>query len=106
MKVDILGLMKGAWNSVFVKKWIEEVADQRNSICKGCSYNSDHQKKYNNYKTFRPDFHCTHCGCDLHMKTRCMSCECPVKKWLAHISQEEEFEITKKLNEDGHAPDQ
>lgn len=28
-----------------------------------------------------------------------MSCECPMKKWEAHITQEEEYEINKKLDD-------
>ena len=100
MKVDIKGILEGAWNSVFIKGEIEKIAQERITICRGCSLNSEHQRKYNNYKTFRPDFHCTDCGCDLHMKTRCLSCECPKKKWLAHITQEEEFEINRKFEKE------
>lgn len=99
MKIDFRGIIEGAWNSVFVKESIEKIALERTTICRGCSYNSDHQKKYNNYKTFRPDFHCTVCLCDLHMKTRAMSQECPKGKWKAQMSQEEEYEVTKKLEE-------
>jgi hypothetical protein len=80
-----------------VKKEIEEIANQRTEICKGCSMNSEHQKKFNKYKTFRPDFHCTVCGCDLHLKTRSLSSECPLGKWKALGTQEEEYELTKKL---------
>jgi hypothetical protein len=85
---------------VFIKESVERVAEERTLICKGCSHNSDHQKKYNNYKTIRPDFHCTICGCGLHMKTRALSQECPAGKWKSYVSQEEEYEINKKL-EDG-----
>lgn len=101
MKVDWKGLMEGAWNSMFVKQSVEKISQERTQICEGCSHNSDHQKKYNNYKTFRPDFHCTVCGCDLHMKTRSMSSECPMNKWQAHVSREQEYEINRKLDEDG-----
>jgi len=97
MKLSLKGILEGAWNSVFVKQKIEEIAGKRNEICKGCSMNSDHAKRFNKYKSFRPDFHCTVCGCDLHLKTRALSQECPLGKWVAHVSQEEEFEITKKL---------
>jgi nucleoid DNA-binding protein len=99
MRIDIKGIMEGIWNSVFVKQTVEEIAKQRTVICKGCSLNSDHQKKYNNYKTLRPDFHCTDCGCDLHLKTRALSQSCPKGKWLAQITQEQEYELNKKLDE-------
>lgn len=98
MKINIKGILEGAWNSVFVNKEIEKIAQQRNEVCKGCIMNSDHQKKHNKYKTIRPDFHCVSCGCDLHMKTRALSQSCPLGKWEAHLSQEEEFELNKKLD--------
>lgn len=97
MKISIKGILEGAWNSVFVKESIEEVAKERNEICKGCAMNSEHAKRFNNYKTFRPDFHCTVCGCDLHMKTRSLSSECPLGKWKALGSQEEEYQLTQKI---------
>lgn len=100
MKIDFKGLLEGAWNSVFVKENIEKIAEERLEICKGCSHNSDHAKKFNNYKTIRPDFHCTLCGCDLHMKTRCLSCECPIKKWLVQVSEGDDALINEKLKDD------
>jgi len=100
MKISLKGIFEGVWNSVFVKEQVEKVAVERTLICRGCSMNSEHQKKYNKYKTFRPDFHCTVCGCDLHLKTRALSQECPLGKWKAEMSQEEEFNITKRLEED------
>jgi hypothetical protein len=100
MKISLKGILEGTWNSIFIRKEIEQIAQDRNKICKGCSMNSDHQKKFNKYKTFRPDFHCVVCGCDLHLKTRALSQECPLGKWGAQKSQEEEFELTKKLEDE------
>ncbi len=99
MRIDIKGIMEGAWNSIFVKQTVEEIAKQRTAICRGCSLNSDYQKRFNNYKSLRPDFHCTDCGCDLHLKTRALSQHCPKGKWLAQITQEQEYELNKKLDE-------
>lgn len=99
MRIDFKGIMEGVWNSVFIKKTVEEIAKQRTAICNGCSLNSTYQKKFNNYKTLRPDFHCTDCGCDLHLKTRALSQSCPKGKWLAQITQEQEYELNKKLDE-------
>lgn len=100
MRVNIKGILEGAWNSIFIRKEIEAIAKERDKICRGCSMNSDHAKRFNKYKTFRPDFHCTVCGCDLHLKTRALSQECPLGKWKAHLSEEEEFELTKKLEDE------
>ncbi len=101
MKVNIKGILEGVWNSIFIKEGIEKIAKEREDICRNhCLLNSDTQKKINNYKTFRPDFHCTVCGCDLYLKTRALSQECPLGKWGAQITQEEEFELTKKLEDE------
>lgn len=97
MKIDFKGLLEGAWNSVFVKDSIEKVHNNRMQICDACPFNSDNMKAENNYKTFRPDFHCTVCGCNLDMKTRCMACECPTHKWEALATEEQEKEIIIKL---------
>lgn len=101
MKISIKGILEGAWNSIFVKEEIEKVAKERQDVCAGCSMNSDHAKRFNKYKTFRPDYHCVSCGCNIVMKTRAMAEHCPLGKWLAQMSQEEEYELTKKLEEDG-----
>jgi len=101
MKVSLKGILEGIWNSVFIKKEIEKIAKEREDICRNhCLMNSDAQKEMNNYKTFRPDFHCTVCGCDLHLKTRALSQECPLGKWKAQMSQEEELEVIKKLEDE------
>lgn len=101
MKISIKGILEGAWNSIFIKEEIEKVANERQEICKGCSMNSDHAKRFNKYKTFRPDYHCVSCGCNIIMKTRSMAEHCPLDKWPAQMSKEEEEELTKKLEKDG-----
>lgn len=101
MKIDFKGILEGAWNSVFVKDSIEKVHNERIEICNKCPYNSVAMKE-NNYKSFRPDFHCTVCGCNLDMKTRCMACECPIHKWDPLTTEEEEKQIIIKLENDGN----
>lgn len=96
MKIELDKIYEGWRNNLFppshLKKVIEHVARKRRAICNYCEYNS----KYN--KTFRPDVHCIECGCTLSAKTRCLSCECPLKspKWKAVLTEEEEEEM---LNE-------
>ena len=66
------------WKNVLLKKpEVETVAQARLLICRQCEKNS-----LNNPPSLRPDEHCTDCGCPLISKTRCMHCECPLKKWL------------------------
>ena len=69
------------------------VAKERLEICSKCTYQSERRKKTLGYSSIRMDVHCTHCGCTLSAKTRCMSCSCPIGLW-----QEEK---TIKNEEDG-----
>ena len=75
-----------------LKELIKQTSAQRLEVCNNCDYHSDNRK---NYKTVRPDKHCTHCGCTLSAKTKCLSCACPLNKWEALISSEEEEQINK-----------
>jgi hypothetical protein len=60
-------------------------------ICHACP---NHSK---NKKTVRPDEHCLACGCTLSAKTRCLSCECPIKKWMPLMTDDQYDEIREKL---------
>jgi hypothetical protein len=98
MKIDFKGLLEGAWNSIFVKEEIETICNNRMIICLHC----DHRKK----RTIIPfDWHCDLCGCNLEMKTRCLSCECPIKLWEAQVSEEEENKIEEKLKSQSDGED-
>jgi len=65
------------------------------TICNDCP---NHSK---NKKTVRPDEHCLACGCTLSAKTRCLSCECPIKKWGALMTDDQYDEIRETLGENG-----
>lgn len=69
---------------------IKEVGEERINICLGCKYHS----KY--HKTNRFDDHCTHCGCTLAAKTKCLSCSCPIGKWKEVLTSEQEDELEDK----------
>ena len=64
---------------------INEVSEHRMSICNECEFVST------KHKSIRPDVHCTNCGCTLTAKTKCLTCECPLKKWVA-ITKEDSHE--------------
>jgi hypothetical protein len=49
----------------------------------------------------RPDAHCTHCGCTLSAKTKCLSCSCPINMWEALMTLEEEQEMLKTIKKNG-----
>tara|TARA_B110000037_G_scaffold13539_1_gene14270 strand:+ start:1222 stop:1518 length:297 start_codon:yes stop_codon:yes gene_type:complete len=67
-----------------LKDKIAEVSAERIAICDGCDNHSI------NHKTVRPDAHCVSCGCTLSAKTKCLSCSCPINKWKAVLTSEQE----------------
>jgi hypothetical protein len=79
----------------YLKTIIKKVSEERMEICEGCYYHSK------NHPSYRPDAHCTDCGCTLSAKTKCLSCECPLMppKWKNVVTEEEE-EIMTKDNEE------
>lgn len=76
-------IAEGWKNTVIKNEDVEKVANARLLICRDC------EKHSSKNKTIRPDEHCTECGCPLISKTRCMTCECPLKKWKAHEHSKE-----------------
>jgi hypothetical protein len=70
-----------------LKEQIDQVSEERMSICNECKFHSK------NHKTIRFDEHCTHCGCTLSAKTKCLSCACPTEKWKSVMTREQEEEI-------------
>ena len=65
------------------KAFIQHVSNERLAICEACDKHSK------NHASVRPDAHCTECGCTLSAKTKCLTCECPLKKWVAQPMPEE-----------------
>ena len=68
------------------KAFIEHVSQERLAICEACEEHSSNKK---DYKSMRPDAHCAECGCTLSAKTKCLTCECPFKKWEAQSLPDE-----------------
>tara|TARA_R110000868_G_scaffold195135_1_gene440841 strand:- start:287 stop:556 length:270 start_codon:yes stop_codon:yes gene_type:complete len=65
------------------KSFVKHVSNERLAICNECEHHSK------NHKSIRIDAHCTECGCTLSAKTKCLTCECPLKKWMAQQMPEE-----------------
>jgi hypothetical protein len=84
-----------------MKEKIEAVSKSRMDICNECRYYSENRKKNEGYKSPRPDVHCTNCGCTLSAKTRCLSCNCPMKYWKALMTDDQYDEIRNELGENG-----
>lgn len=84
-------ILEGWRNNVLppsrLRRLINETGEDRIKICLNCPHHSRF------HKTIRPDDHCTHCGCTLAAKTKCLSCSCPLNKWMAVATDEEEEQI-------------
>lgn len=91
-------ILEGVMNSIFKKEDVEQIAEYRISICKGCPLYDDKgegcvlpgsQPCCNENKGG--------CGCSLSLKTRALSSECPLSKWGAELTEEEEEKLNQKL---------
>lgn len=91
-------ILEGVTNSIFKREDVEEIAEERLQICRRCDVYDDKgegclvpgtQPCCNEKKGG--------CGCSLSLKTRSLSSECPLNKWNAEISEEEEEKLNQKL---------
>lgn len=80
----------GILNSMFKKKEIEVIAETRFKVCQECEM-LDNQGD----KCFAPGTQpcCGECGCSLGFKTRSLSSECPLGKWNAWLTEEQEEQL-------------
>src|SRR5688572_28217843 len=101
--MNVLHILEGIKNSIFVKDEVEKIAAVRYELCKACPKNSKNSGqdffdpgKY--YSKKRPDEHCSMCACNLHAKTRSLHTNCPIEKWKAVASKEEAAKIAAVLD--------
>jgi hypothetical protein len=73
------------------KDFIDHVSQERLAVCEACEEHSSNKK---DYKSLRMDAHCTNCGCTLSAKTKCLTCDCPLKKWLPQPMPEDNESTT------------
>jgi len=93
-------IVEGITNSIFKREDVEEIAEQRLSICKNCpSKCYDKEGKGCMIPGTQPCCDETQggCGCSLSLKTRALSSECPFGHWKAELTEEEEDQLNKKL---------
>lgn len=91
-------ILEGIMNNIFKKEDVEAVAEYRMFICKNCNL-YDASGEGCMVPGTQP---CCNeklggCGCSLSLKTRALSSECPLKKWKAEMSEEEEDKLNQKL---------
>jgi hypothetical protein len=86
-------------NSVFKKEHVEEIAEARMAVCFTCQlYTQDDAGCMVAGTAPCCDERQGGCGCSLKFKIRSLSSECPLGKWKAELTQEEEDKLNQKLN--------
>jgi hypothetical protein len=91
-------ILEGITNSIFKKEDVEEIAQIRLNICQGCKL-YDFSGEGCMVIGTQPccDERKGGCGCSLSLKTRSLSSECPLGKWKAELTEEEEEQLNQKL---------
>ena len=91
-------ILEGITNSIFKKEDVEEIAEQRMGICFSCKlYTNDDKGCMVPGTSPCCDEREGGCGCSLSLKTRALSSECPLGKWKAILTEEEEEQLNQKL---------
>ena len=85
-------IYEGIKNSVMRDDFVEDVSFKRNEICMVCE---KYDIKGINCAIPGTQPCCSSCGCSLAFKTRSLSSDCPLKKWKALISEDQEQKLEK-----------
>ena len=80
-------ILEGITNSILRDETIEEIASLRYSICNECP------SKGNECAVKGTGPCCNECGCSLSFKTRSLASDCPLGKWEALATVEEENKL-------------
>lgn len=93
-------ILEGITNSVFKKEDVEQIAEERMSVCRRCPSNLyDDQGTGCMVPGTAPCCNMTKggCGCSLNFKTRSLSAYCEQGHWNAELTQQEEDMINQKI---------
>lgn len=91
-------ILEGITNNIFKKEDVEAIALFRMNICQGCTLYD-----FAGTGCMVPGTNpcCNQdlggCGCSLNFKTRSLSSSCPLGKWEAELTQDEEDKLNQKL---------
>jgi hypothetical protein len=80
-------IFEGITNTIIRDEYVEDVSKLRMEICNDCTSNGDECVVIGTAPC------CNECGCSLAFKTRALSTECPLGKWKALMSEEEEDKL-------------
>jgi hypothetical protein len=90
-------ILEGIKNNIFKTEHVEEIAKERWTICQGCPI-LDMAGDKCLVKGTGPC--CGDCGCSMKIKLRSLGSECPLQKWDAVLTHEENYLLEKKLNDE------
>lgn len=82
-------IFEGITNSILRDEYVESVSRLRMEACDVCPSKGDECVVIGTAPC------CNECGCSLTFKTRALSTECPLGKWNALMTEEEEDELEK-----------
>ena len=87
-------ILEGIKNKIFKTEHVEQIASERNSICKKCD-----QLDTKGTECIVPGTApcCGSCGCSLQLKLRSLSSDCPLGKWDAVLTHEENYLLHENL---------
>lgn len=80
-------IMEGIKNTVIRDEFVENVAALRYQECDACPSKGDECVIPGTAPC------CNECGCSLAFKTRSLSSECPLGKWEALVTEDEEDQL-------------
>ena len=80
-------ILEGVKNSIIRDEFVEDLSRMRQNVCDECPSKG----KKCAVKGTGPC--CNECGCSLAFKTRSLSSECPIGKWQAIATEEEEDKL-------------
>jgi hypothetical protein len=91
-------IIEGIMNNIFKKQDVEMIAEQRMAVCRSCKLYDERGRGC----TVPGTAPCCNekkggCGCSLSLKTRSLSSTCPLGKWAAELTEEEEDKLNQKL---------
>jgi hypothetical protein len=80
-------IFEGISNAIIRDEVVENVSALRYEVCNACEAKGDECVIPGTAPC------CNECGCSLSFKTRALSADCPLGKWDALITEEEEDEL-------------
>ena len=89
-------ILEGIKNKLFKKEHVEVIAKNRWQICIKCK-----SLDVKGDKCTMPGTQpcCGECGCSIAFKLRSLSSACPLNKWKAVLTEDEEDELNKNIED-------